>query len=75
MLTKAEYNNIADVFDELALRSRQVCALSEVIASAVPNLPDDDSLQTALGLLNEMLEANDTLTGSLQKRLLDMQPK
>lgn len=74
MLTKTDYNNIADAFDELTIRTRQVRALSEVITAAAPTLDDGgDTLQTALGLLTEILEENDAATVSLQKRLLNLQ--
>lgn len=73
MLTKTDYNNIADAFDELTIRTRQARALSDVIAAAAPTLDDGgDTLQTTLGLLTEILEANDAATVSLQKRLLNL---
>lgn len=74
MLTKTDYSSIADAFDELTIRTRQACALSEVITAAAPALDDGgDTLQTTLGLLTEILEANDAATVSLQKRLLNLQ--
>ncbi len=76
MLTKADYNSIADAFDELTIRTMQARALSEVIAVAAPTLDSSgDALQTALGLLTEILEANDAATVSLQKRMLNLQPE
>lgn len=73
ILTKTDYNAIADAFDELTIRTRQACALSEIITAAAPALDDDgDTIQTTLGLLTEILEANDATTVSLQKQLLNL---
>lgn len=66
-----EYIQIAEAFDNLAIRSEQLCALSRVIedAAANPN-KDTEATKKALWLMSSLLEEHHAALESVQKQFL-----
>lgn len=66
-----EYIQIAEAFDNLAIRSEQLCALSKVIEDAAGNpFRDTEAIQKAIWLMSSLLEEHHTALEAAQKQFL-----
>ena len=66
-----EYVRIAEAFDDLTIRSEQLCALSRVIEAAAGNpAKDTEATRKALWLMSSLLEEHHAALEAVQKQFL-----
>ena len=66
-----EYVQLAEAFDNLTIRSEQLCALSKVIEDAAENpFRDTEAIQKAIWLMSSLLEEHHAALESVQKQVL-----